>query len=358
MSYSGAGVFNINSAGQPVVAATTISSTVFNAFTADIATGLSTAICKDGQTTTTASIPFVVGIAVTTGITTPSTTFALVNTTATTVNFAGAASVAINAGHASGTTTWLGAFTLSSTFTLSGTAANIALGSNFISYGGTDAGFSLDASNNATFSANVAIGASACTFNGTNGNSVIGGTLQVGSTVTFTTGNINLTSSASILVFNPGGTAVRTGQMYRSNNSEVLHMDTSGVGDWLSVDLNSRIVTMAVYGAGAATFSAAGVISSVSDENFKIKDGTISDPIPMLMALEPGYFYGKPEAHLGPDRQLGFYAQNVRKAIGPEAAPDPVGGRPWGYFDRSVLAVVVEAVKRHESRFAALEARH
>lgn len=152
MSYNGSGTFSINTSGQPVVAATTISASVFNAFTADIATGLTTAICKDGQTTTTASIPFAVGIAVTTGITTPSTTFALVNTTATTVNFAGGASVAINAGHASGTTTWLGAFTLSSTLTLSGTASNIALGSNFISNGGTDAGLSFDGSNNATLS--------------------------------------------------------------------------------------------------------------------------------------------------------------------------------------------------------------
>lgn len=45
--------------------------------------------------------------------------------------------------------------TFSSTVTLSGTAANIATGANYISYGGTDAGFSLDASNNATFSGSI-----------------------------------------------------------------------------------------------------------------------------------------------------------------------------------------------------------
>mgnify|MGYP001568427229 CR=1 FL=1 len=103
MSYNGSGAFSINTAGQPVVAATTISSTVFNAFTADIATGLSTAICKDGQTTTTGVIPFALGLQMT------------------------------------------------------GTASNINLGANYISYGGTDAGFSLDASNNATFSANISV---------------------------------------------------------------------------------------------------------------------------------------------------------------------------------------------------------
>ena len=57
MSYNGAGTFLVNSAGQPVVAGTTISETVFNALTADLATGLSTAITKDGQTTATANLP-------------------------------------------------------------------------------------------------------------------------------------------------------------------------------------------------------------------------------------------------------------------------------------------------------------
>jgi hypothetical protein len=62
MSYNGSGTFQINTSGQPVVTGTSISSTVFNALTADLATGLSTAITKDGQTSTTARIPFALGI--------------------------------------------------------------------------------------------------------------------------------------------------------------------------------------------------------------------------------------------------------------------------------------------------------
>ena len=62
MSYNGSGVFNINTAGQPVVTGTVISSTAFNALTSDLGTGLSTAITKDGQTTATARIPFAAGI--------------------------------------------------------------------------------------------------------------------------------------------------------------------------------------------------------------------------------------------------------------------------------------------------------
>ena len=57
MSFNGSGTFQINTAGQPVVTGTVISSTAFNALTADLATGLSTCITKDGQTTPSANIP-------------------------------------------------------------------------------------------------------------------------------------------------------------------------------------------------------------------------------------------------------------------------------------------------------------
>ena len=57
MSFNGSGTFVINSAGQPVVTGTVISSTAFNALTADLATGLSTTITKNGQSTPTANLP-------------------------------------------------------------------------------------------------------------------------------------------------------------------------------------------------------------------------------------------------------------------------------------------------------------
>ena len=121
---------------------------------------------------------------------------------------------------------------------------------------------------------------------------------------------------------------------------------------------SSSIVTMSAYGAGAATFSAAGVISSVSDETWKTKDGVPVDTDAMLQKLEPGYwFYNEEKAPtFGQERQLGFYAQNVHEAIGEEAAPTPEKykdedgndtdvSKPWGYYDRSVLAVVVMSLK-------------
>ena len=126
------------------------------------------------------------------------------------------------------------------------------------------------------------------------------------------------------------------------------------------------IVTMSAYGVGTATFSATGVISSVSDETWKTKDGVPVNPDAMLKKLEPGYWYYNDEKKdiFGADRQLGFYAQNVNAAIGPEAAPEPEEGKPWGYYDRSVLAVVVMSLQKAlstieslETRIAALEAK-
>ena len=130
-------------------------------------------------------------------------------------------------------------------------------------------------------------------------------------------------------------TATNHPLVFSTNNSERMRISNAG------------IVTMSAYGAGTATFSAAGVISSVSDETWKTKDGVPTDPDAMLKKLEPGYwFYNEEKAPIfGEDRQLGFYAQNVHEAIGSEAAPTPEEGKPWGYYDRSILAVVVMSLK-------------
>lgn len=56
MSFNGAGTFSLP-AGNPVVTNTLVSSTVHNNTMTEIASGLSNAICKDGQTTITANIP-------------------------------------------------------------------------------------------------------------------------------------------------------------------------------------------------------------------------------------------------------------------------------------------------------------
>jgi len=112
MSYNGAGAFVINTAGQPVVTGTVISSTAFNALTADLATGLSTAITKDGQTATTARIPFAAGISST--LVTDST-----STSTGSIITAGGAGIA-KALYVGTTSNLAGAATLGSTLTYGG----------------------------------------------------------------------------------------------------------------------------------------------------------------------------------------------------------------------------------------------
>ena len=141
--------------------------------------------------------------------------------------------------------------------------------------------------------------------------------------------------------------------------------------DRLAID-QLGIVTMSAYGVGTATFGAGGVISSVSDENWKRKDGVPANPIEMINKLKPGYWYYNDEKApvYGSDRQLGFYAQNVNEAIGPEAAPEPEKetavdengndvqvSKSWGYYDRSVLAVTVLALQEALAQVESLTAR-
>lgn len=62
MPFNGSGTFAVYTPGTPFVTGTVISSTVVNNVDTDFATGLSTALLKDGTQTATAVIPFALGI--------------------------------------------------------------------------------------------------------------------------------------------------------------------------------------------------------------------------------------------------------------------------------------------------------
>ena len=64
MGFSGNGTFTVTSTGWPIVNGQTSSATVMNDQSNEVATGLSTCVTKDGQTTTTAVVPFAAGISV------------------------------------------------------------------------------------------------------------------------------------------------------------------------------------------------------------------------------------------------------------------------------------------------------
>jgi len=57
MSFNWSGTFQRTTSGTPYVSGSTISSTVVNNEMTDIATGLSTTICKDGQSSPTSNLP-------------------------------------------------------------------------------------------------------------------------------------------------------------------------------------------------------------------------------------------------------------------------------------------------------------
>jgi len=364
MSYNGSGTFTINSTGQPVVAGTVITASVFNALTADLATGLTTAITKDGQTTTTARIPFAQGISVSQITSAASTALTLQSAGTTAVTIDTLQNVGI------GTTSPSAPIDVVSNSSAIGTRIR---GRSSDSYGVLEftnngasaetARIAADSSNNLIFSntssiiermridssGNVGIGTTSPSFKldvqrGSDG--IVSYFRRSGGTV----------SPALYVTVNETGNTVGFGTDYSGATSPSMTFTTQGA-ERMRIS-SAGIVTMSAYGAGAATFSAAGVISSVSDETWKIKDGVPVDTDSMLNKLNPGYWYYNDEKKetFGSDRQLGFYAQNVNAAIGPEAAPIPEEGKPWGYYDRSVLAITVMSLQKALSNIQELKA--
>ena len=364
MSYNGSGTFVINSTGQPVVTGTVISSSTFNSLTADLGTGLSTAITKDGQTTTTAKIPFAQGLSA-----------------AVASNFAagtvGAPSIYLS------TDTTTGLYRIGANndgFAISGVKL-LDLGSALLGItGALTVSTTLGVTGASTL---AALSATSGTFSTTLG---VTGLITASANGKFllangaTTGQLiaDLENSGGRLVFGVANSA-GTAPISSSTAYAVILNSDSGTPIELAVSSTTRlkivsggVVTMSAYGAGTATFSSAGVISSVSDETWKTKDGIPANPDAMLQKLAPGYWYYNDEKKetFGTDRQLGFYAQNVNAAIGPEAAPEPATvttknedgtetsvTKPWGYYDRSVLAVTVMSLQKALSTIEQLTAK-
>lgn len=144
----------------------------------------------------------------------------------------------------------------SSTLTLTGAAANIALGSNFISNGGTDAGFSLDASNNATFSGNLTVSGASATISAGFLSSVNAAASQIRASGW---GQVQGASPAAGQI-DIGGTVANQGRLqYSSGGSTALYIDNSFDDTGAAVIVRTRSagtpVTAATFTNGNTTLA-------------------------------------------------------------------------------------------------------
>ena len=108
---------------------------------------------------------------------------------------------------------------------------------------------------------------------------------------------------------------------------------------------NAGIITMPAYGAGAATFDSAGVISSASDARLKIQMGAFERTVD---DFKPMRYKWKDKPHDTDGLYAGFIAQNVAATC-----PECVGKNPDGYLtlqDRAVLAAAVNTINRQQGR--------
>lgn len=130
-------------------------------------------------------------------------------------------------------------------------------------------------------------------------------------------------------------------------------------------------VRFANFGAGAATFDANGVISSLSDEKAKTNINSFSKGLNELLQINPIiYKYSENSGLDTKNEYVGFSAQNLQKAV-PEivySKPDikyepsktiynttdmiatPTGTNTLSIYDRGLMALMVNSIKEQQTQ--------
>jgi hypothetical protein len=328
MSFNGTGTFLINSSGQPVVTGTTISSTAFNALTADLGTGLTTCLTKDGQSTPTGNIKMGafkltnVGVATTTGD-------------------------ALSYGN----TATLGATTLSSTLGVTGAAT---LSSTLGVTGATTLSSTLGVTGVATFTTTVNLPNSASIS--TTGR-YVSETATGGASLGL---HNNLTSNNGILSVESTADGVRAAEFMASSqvsSGQIAIMIRNDTQTSYAIYFRYGVST----GVGSITFtSTATAYNTSSDGRMKI-DRSTYDPGDLFDRINVQNFTW---AHTGTPG-LGIIAQELAEIcpgwVTPgddgDGKPGDEGYRMWQTPITEPLAAIMAELKSLRARVAILEAK-
>jgi hypothetical protein len=408
MSYNGSGVFQINTSGQPVVAGTVITASAFNALTADLATGLTTAITKDGQTATTAQIPFAAGLRST--LTTDSTTstsgsiitdgglgVAKAVNIGTTLTVTGAGSIqGLTVGRGAGsvsTNTAVGASALAANTSGASNSANGYQALKSVIGGSDNAAFGTNAMRdtttgnnntgvgssaliqNTTGASNVAVGQTALFANTTASNNTAVG-YQAGYVSTgpnnvflgYQAGVANTSGEQNTFVGRVAGAAITTGgknSILGSYNGNQGGLDIRTSSNYIVLsdgDGNPRIYhsgttlysTLSPSAGSFAVKTAAGGVITYDSSSARYKDNirNSSYGLEAVMQLRSAMFEYKDSGRT----DVGFIAEEVDLVI-PELVPK-INGVPEAVSYDRMVSVLVKAIQELKAEFDAYKEAH
>ena len=343
MSYNGSGTFVVNSSGQPVVTGTVISSTAFNALTADLATGLSTCVTKDGQTATTVRVPFAFGISSTlTTDATSATTGSIITAggistqkalwVGTTSRHVGAAT--FDSTIASGAITSTGAVT-GTLFTATATGNNglglAASGKPAIYAAGTSEIMRFDFADTTTYMAGIG-----------------GAPVKIGTNIA----TFQVYGASSGGGFRFGRDNTKEGLIYHDGTNILFQSYTPSLGTFLTITGST----------GAATFvSSVTATSYITSSDYRLKENVqpMIGSLDKISALKPvTYDWISDGSSAG-----GFIAHELQAVmpnavVGEKDAVDDKGEiKPQGIDFGKVFPHLVAAIQELTTRLAALESK-